>query len=182
LDAGPDCFFRGVRRCGFVTRMRLKKWPDDLKADASQSTTAVSSLSLGNRCAGISVGPFRRCTSPESPCDQLAADEVVLNLELHVEANGHTSRIAAALFVLAPGPTRRAVEPRKTEGLALIPLMDPRGRCLRFSVGHCRTNRDGDESNGHRLNRADRTISASNPNQLRYSSLHGRPAAAYRSS
>src|SRR5271165_303959 len=58
LDSGAEVrFFRGVLVRGFVTRIRTKEKPDDLKVDISQSTAAVSSPSLGNRCPGINAGP-----------------------------------------------------------------------------------------------------------------------------
>src|SRR5580698_5685144 len=61
LDVGPDTrLFRGVRALGSVTRIRSKKKLEAFKVELRQSRTAVSSASLGRRCAGIGVGPCSR--------------------------------------------------------------------------------------------------------------------------
>jgi hypothetical protein len=116
--------------------MRSKEWPDDRSDNACQSMSAVSSRSLGKRCAGISIGP----SSGGAPSRKPHATS--LPLMRSSRTWDCISRINVASTVLALGFRRRTTEPRKAERLALIPLTNPRHRCLRLSIGHGRANRD----------------------------------------
>ncbi len=60
-------FFLRVVMSGFATRIRTMEWPDDRNDDADQSISAVSSRSLGKRCAGISIGPSSGGAPPRKP-------------------------------------------------------------------------------------------------------------------
>jgi hypothetical protein len=72
----------------------------------------------------------------ESPKQPVCRWKGHLEPELHLESQGRTSRIVVAFLVDAPGIGRRAVEPSKAQRLALIPLPDPTGRCLRHFNRH----------------------------------------------